>query len=40
MRTVVYLENMKEKRSLGRLWRRWDDNMRMDLKEIGWEDVD
>jgi hypothetical protein len=28
------------KRSLGRLRRRWEDNIRMDLKEIGWENVD
>jgi hypothetical protein len=24
---------------LGRPRRRWDDNIRMDVKEIGWEDV-
>jgi hypothetical protein len=25
------------KRSLGRPRRRWDDNIRMDLREINWE---
>jgi hypothetical protein len=28
------------KRPLGRRRRRWEDNIRMDLGEIGWEDVD
>jgi len=28
------------KRSLVRHRSRWDDNIRMDLKEIGWEIVD
>jgi hypothetical protein len=28
------------KRSLGRLRRRWVDNIRMDLGEVGWGDVD
>jgi hypothetical protein len=28
------------KRSLGRLRRRWVDNIRMDLGEVGWDDVD
>jgi hypothetical protein len=23
------------KRPLGRLWRRWDDNIKMDLREVG-----
>jgi hypothetical protein len=30
----------EEERRLGRPRRRWDDNIRMDLKEIGWECVD
>jgi hypothetical protein len=25
---------------LGRLIRRWEDNIKIDLKEIGWDDVD
>jgi hypothetical protein len=28
------------KRQLGRSRHKWEDNMRMDLREIGWEDVD
>jgi hypothetical protein len=28
------------KRPLGRLRRRWEDSIRMDLKEISWEVVD
>jgi hypothetical protein len=27
-------------RPLGRPWRRWVDNIRMDLGEVGWGDVD
>jgi hypothetical protein len=29
-----------EKRPLGRPRRRWVDNIRMDLREVGWGDVD
>jgi hypothetical protein len=25
------------KRQLGRLRRRWEDNIKMDLQELGWE---
>jgi hypothetical protein len=28
------------KRPLGRYWRRWEDNISMDLKEVEWEVVD
>jgi hypothetical protein len=28
------------KRSLGRPRRRWVDNIRMDLREVGWGDID
>jgi hypothetical protein len=28
------------KRQVGRPRRRWVDNIRMDLKEVGWGDVD
>jgi hypothetical protein len=28
------------KRPLGRPGRRWEDNIRMNFREIGWEDVD
>jgi hypothetical protein len=30
----------ERKRQHGRLWRRWEDNVRMDLREIGWEVVE
>jgi hypothetical protein len=30
----------ERKRSLGRPRRRWVDNIRMDLGEVGWDDVD
>jgi hypothetical protein len=29
-----------EKKPLGRPRRRWEDNIRMDLRDIGWKDVD
>jgi hypothetical protein len=32
--------NTEGKRSLGRSRRRWVDNIRMDLGEVGWGDVD
>jgi hypothetical protein len=32
------LENLK-RREVGRLRRRWEDNIRMDPREIGWEVV-
>jgi hypothetical protein len=28
------------KRPLGRPRRRWMDNIKMDLREIGWDDID
>jgi hypothetical protein len=28
------------KGALERHWHRWEDDIRMDLREIGWEDVD
>jgi hypothetical protein len=28
------------KRPLGRLRRRWEDNIGIDLREVGWEGVD
>jgi hypothetical protein len=30
----------EEKRLLGRPRRRWVDNIRMDLGDVGWDDVD
>jgi hypothetical protein len=28
------------RRSLGRPRRRWEDNIKMDLREVGWEGMD
>jgi hypothetical protein len=29
----------EERRPLGRLRSRWEDNIKMDLQEVGWEDM-
>jgi hypothetical protein len=34
------VEKLEDERPLGRPRRRLEDNIRMDLKEIGWEVVD
>jgi hypothetical protein len=31
----ILIEKPTEKRPLGIRWRRWEENIRMDLKEIG-----
>jgi hypothetical protein len=36
----LLMEKPEGKRPLGRPRRRWMDNMRMDLGEMGWGDVD
>jgi hypothetical protein len=36
MHTKVWSDNLKG-REIGRSKRRWEDNIRMDLREIGWE---
>jgi hypothetical protein len=36
----VLVEKPEGKRPLGRPRRRWEDSIRKDLREIGWEDVD
>jgi len=36
----VLMENSEGKRPLGRPRRRWKDNIRMDLQEVGYEGVD
>jgi hypothetical protein len=33
-------ESQREKRPLGRQRRRWVDNIKIDLREIGWDGVD
>jgi hypothetical protein len=34
------MEKPEGKRPLGKPNREWDDNMRIDLREIGWEGAD
>jgi hypothetical protein len=36
----ILVEKLERKRQLGRPRRRWEDNIRIDLREIGWEVVD
>jgi hypothetical protein len=36
----LLVEKPEGKRPLGRLTRRWVDNIRMDLGKVGWGDVD
>jgi hypothetical protein len=36
----ILVGKLERKRSLGRPWRGWEDNIRMNLREIGWEGVD
>jgi hypothetical protein len=36
----VLVGNPERKRPLGRPRRRWEDEIRMDLREIGWESVE
>jgi hypothetical protein len=36
----ISVEKPEGKRPLGRPRRRWKDNIRKDLREMGWEDVD
>jgi hypothetical protein len=37
---VVLVGKPKGKRPLGRLRHRWEDGIKMDLKEMGWEGVE
>jgi hypothetical protein len=36
----VLVEKSKEKRPLGRPRLRWNDNIKMDLQEVGWRAMD
>jgi hypothetical protein len=38
--TKFWSERPEGKRPLGRPKHRWKDNIRMDLREVGWEGVD
>jgi hypothetical protein len=37
---IMLVGKFEGKRPLGRPKRRWENNIRMDLREIGWEGVD
>jgi hypothetical protein len=37
--TKIFIGRHEEKRPLERPRRRWEDNIKMDIKEIGWEGV-
>jgi hypothetical protein len=39
-RRIKFVGNREGKRPLGRSRRRWVDNIRMGLGEVGWDDVD
>jgi predicted membrane protein len=36
----ILVRKPEEKRQLGTPRRRWVDNIKMDLREMGWDDVD
>jgi hypothetical protein len=36
----ILVGNPEERRPLGRPRRRWVDNIKMDVREIGWDDID
>jgi hypothetical protein len=40
MHIGFWLETQKERRPLGKLRRRWEDNIKMDLRVIGWGGMD
>jgi hypothetical protein len=37
---MILVRKLGEKRPLGRPRRRWVDNIKMDLREIGWDGMD
>jgi hypothetical protein len=37
---TILVENPEGKRPLGRRRRRWVDNIKMDLRDIGWDGMD
>jgi len=36
----IFVEKLEKEGPFGRRRDRWEDNVRMDLRQIGWEDVD
>jgi hypothetical protein len=39
MHVAYWWGRLEEKRPLGRPRRRWVDNIKMDLRKIGWDDM-
>jgi hypothetical protein len=37
---TIFVGKREEKRPLGRPWRRWEYNVRMELRETAWKSVD
>jgi len=37
---IILIGKPEGERPLGRLRHKWEDNIRMDLREIGWESMD
>jgi hypothetical protein len=37
---MIYVVNPEGKRPLGRPRRRWEDNIKMDLREVVWGNID
>jgi hypothetical protein len=37
---MVLMVKPEERRPLGRPRRRWEDDIKIDLQEVGWEDID
>jgi hypothetical protein len=35
----ILVGKLEAQRPLGRPWRTWEDNIRIDIREIGWEAV-
>jgi hypothetical protein len=35
----ILVERPERRRPLGRPTRRWEDNIKMDIREVGWEDM-
>jgi hypothetical protein len=40
MHITILVGKLEGKRPLGRHRRRWEDNVKMDLREIGWDGMD
>jgi hypothetical protein len=37
---MILVGKPEGKRPLGRIRRKWEDNIKMDLREIGWDGMD